>query len=57
MGDPAKVLERKEEGAPVRSCIGCVSIRLVKSTFDGRRVLVCEENLPIGQRCKLFREK
>ncbi|AWP75711.1 phage-related hypothetical protein [Bordetella parapertussis Bpp5] len=56
-GDPAKVLERRQEPPPVRSCAGCAHIRLVKSEFDGRRILTCSHGMQVGQRCRLFEER
>lgn len=56
-GNPADVLERRQEPPPVRSCSGCVHIQLVKSQFDNRRVLQCGEGLQVGQRCRLFQER
>jgi len=55
--DPARVLERRQEPPPVRSCAGCIHIRLERSQFDGRRVLQCAEGLQVGQRCRLFQER
>lgn len=56
-GDPAKLLERRQEPPPARTCAGCQHIQLVKSDFDGRRVLACTQGLPVGQRCRLFEER
>jgi len=56
-GNPERVMERRQEPPPTRSCAGCVHIRLVESQFDGRRVLQCAEGLQVGQRCRLFQER
>lgn len=56
-GDPAAVLERRQEPPPVRSCAGCKHIQLVKSQFDGRRILTCDQGMQVGQRCRLFQER
>lgn len=56
-GDPAKVLERRQEPPPIRSCAGGVHIRLAQSQFDGRRILTCDQGMQVGQRCRLFQER
>ena len=55
--DPADVLERREEPPPIRSCAGCIHIRIQKSEFDGRRILVRAEGMQVGQRCRLYESR
>lgn len=38
-GDPLKVLARRQELPPARTCVGCKEIRVITNSFDGRRVL------------------
>ncbi|MCY1196925.1 hypothetical protein D9M72_82810 [compost metagenome] len=56
-GDPLKVLERRQEPAPARTCAGCTQIRLINSPFGGRRVLRCALGEEIGQRCSKYEER
>lgn len=54
--DPVDVLERKEEGRPIRSCAGCLFLFLTED-WQGRRVLKCRQDMEVGQRCKLYEER
>lgn len=56
-GDPAKVLEHRQEPPPARTCAGCTQIRLITSPFGGRRVLRCALGEGIGQRCSKYEER
>lgn len=56
-GDPAKVLERRQEPAPARTCAGCTQIRLVVNPFGGRKALRCAMGEEIGQRCTKYEER
>ena len=56
-GDPLKVLERRQEAPPARTCAGCKEIRLITSPFGGRRVLRCALGEEIGQRCPKYEER
>lgn len=57
LGDPARVLERRQEGPPRRSCAGCGEIELVKNPFGGRRILRCKLGEQVGERCNKYRER
>lgn len=56
-GDPAKVLERRQEPPPARTCAGCKEIRVISNPFGGRRVLRCALGEEIGQRCSKYEER
>lgn len=56
-GDPAKVLERRQEPPPACTCAGCKEIRLIVNPFDRRRVLRCALGEEIGQRCSKYEER
>lgn len=56
-GDPAKVLERRQDGPPTRTCAGCDQIKIVKDPFGGRNVLRCAKGKEVGQRCGEYRER
>lgn len=56
-GDPAKLLERRQEPPAARTCAGCKEIRLINSPFGGRRVLRCALGEEIGQRCSKYEER
>jgi hypothetical protein len=55
--DPAAVMERKQTGAPPRTCAGCVQIKIVKDPFGGRNVLRCGKGKEVGQRCGEYQER
>lgn len=55
-GDPAKILERRQEKPPARTCAGCTQIKLVKNPFGERMVLRCGLGEEIGQRCHKYEE-
>lgn len=57
LGDPLKVLERRQEPPPARTCAGCTQIRLITNPFGGRRVLRCALGEEIGQRCSKYEER
>ncbi|MBD9476484.1 hypothetical protein IB268_26475 [Achromobacter sp. ACM01] len=56
-GDPAKVLERRQEPQTARTCAGCTQILLITNPFGGRRVLRCALGEEIGQRCSKYEER
>lgn len=55
-GNPERVAERGDE-RPVRTCAGCVHIRIGVDPLSGRRVLKCALGLPVGQRCNRYEER
>lgn len=51
--DPERIVEEKETKV-VRSCAGCIHLRLSNDPFTRRQVLVCDLGFKVGQRCKLY---
>lgn len=57
MQDPLRILERREEPKPKRTCSGCMHLKRVEDPFSGREVLECAKRQPLGERCNRFEEK
>lgn len=53
-GDPLKVLERRQEPPPARTCAGCAHAKTIETPFVGDTITRCLKGKPYGKKCNRY---